>query len=148
MRSCALNRLSKFAFAAFVVAIASLTMLSACATSSLPPAPKTPSQGIYEAKLALDVAVKQGDVYAKLPRCAPGGVPVCSTLAIAQNLYSIAVKAKDAIAVGQTAVDTYAKLASPTATDLQKAVDAVSAAAAAVQQYTGAVAVVTPAPTS
>jgi len=82
-------------------AIALAFALSACATVPVPP---DAAQAVYALESTLTTAVQVATVYAQLPRCAPGGVALCSNAAIVSDINAAAQSAGTAVEAAQSVV--------------------------------------------
>jgi hypothetical protein len=111
--------------------LAAMLGLAACAQNiagvTTMPAPKTPDQALFEAETDFDLVLKQGVVYAALPRCSTTVTAPCSTAATVAQVYQAVAKAASTLGAARTAVQAYDALSAPGASDLSKAIAAVSA---------------------
>lgn len=101
--------------------LASCVALAAC--GSVPPAPKTPAQAVYELTAAYAGALTVAVAYDRLPPC-PAASPVCSTVANKAAIKAAVDRADPLV----TSAQTIARATSPDATALANALTAAVAA--------------------
>lgn len=81
------------------IAVLALVALQACATQ-----PQTPAQAVYAATATYDAALSVALTYARLPRCGPGVVPVCSQPEVVAKLQVADIAAFAAVQSAQKIV--------------------------------------------
>lgn len=111
-----------------ITALALAIALSACQSFSVPPAPKSPAQAVFELKAAEGTALVYANAYKSLPTCPIS--PVCKTDKVVDSL-----KTADSVAV--SAIDKAEVLVrNPVFRDDPVAKKALSAAITAVSALT------------
>ncbi len=107
--------------------MAACIALTACTATTLPPAPATPAQAVYELTAAYAAALVVAVAYDRLPLCGGGPALVCSAPSVRAAI-KIAVDQADPLV---TSAQVVARATSPDAT---AAANAIASAVAAVGQ--------------